>query len=383
MDHASTTPVREEVLEIMKPFWNEGFGNPNSVHEEGAAAREALESARGVVAAELSASNKEVIFTASGTEANNLAIFGICERAIKEGTRNPHFITTNIEHSSVEGVFKHLQHEKKVSVDYVPVYQDGIVDVRNIERKITEATVLVSVMYVNNEIGTVQPISEIGRLIENLNKNREQKIIFHVDTSQAPLYFPISVNDLKVDLLTLDAQKVYGPKGVGALYVRNGVRLRPIMFGGGQEKGLRPGTQNVSGIVGFAKALQLAGAEREKEVSRMKELQEYFFGRLDAEIPEVHINGDRVKRAPNNINISVEGVEGDYLTLLLDRKGVAVSSASACQTGGGVGSRVVRALVLASGGGGEANAVRFSMGRETSKEDIDFVIEKLKEILHK
>lgn len=379
MDYAASTPVLPEVIDAMKPFWNIDFGNPSSIHTEGKRAKEAVQESRKTVAREIGAKDDEIVFTASGTEANNLAILGTYEKLLQTDIRRFHFLTTNIEHSSVDGVFRYLKTTKKVPVSYVPVFSDGIISLEDVEKNIQKDTRLVSIMYVNNEIGTVQPVYEIGKMIEDLNKEREDRIYFHVDAAQAPLYFDIDVKKMKVDFLTLDAQKIYGPKGVGVLYVRNSSEPRPIMFGGSHEKGLRPGTENVPGVVGLSKALEIAGRNREDETARMKKLQKYFFDKLDTDLPEVRINGSKDKRSPNNVNISISSIRGDYLVLLLDEKGISASAASACHSGRGIGSRIIRALSKTVSGDRGSNSIRFTMGKDTTENDIDRVISALKQ----
>lgn len=382
MDYAASTQPREEVIETMCKSLRGSFGNPNSLHKEGRAARKALEDARLAVASEIGASAQEIVFAGSGTEANNLAIQGALKSA-KRHLKPKHAITLGIEHSSVLEVLRALESEG-VNVSYCGVSDEGVINMDEFRSLLSEETALVSVMLANNEIGTIEPLAEIAREIKRFKQSKKSKSMFpllHTDAAQAPLYLNVDVGKLGIDLLTLDAQKIYGPKGVGALFVRKGVEIGPVIFGGGQESGLRSGTQNVAGILGFAKALEVAGREREKETSRLRELQKYFFEQIQEEVPIAKINGS-VKpevRLPNNVNISILGVEGDYLTTFLDKKGIAASSASACLSDGVDGSHVIRAL-----GHGEErsrSALRFSMGEGTTKKDIDVVISALREVV--
>jgi cysteine desulfurase len=308
---------------------------------------------------------------------------GVLKEAKKHISGIPHMVVSSIEHSSVLTLAKVLA-EEGVDVDFCRVGQDGIVDLDELASLLRDETILVSVMYVNNEIGTIEPIGEVARIIKEYKQKKggiSAYPLLHTDAAQAPLYLEVDVGKLGADLLTIDAQKIYGPKGAGALYIRKGVRLEPIFFGGGQEKGIRPSTQNVAGIVGLAEALRIAGEKRGKEVIRLRELQQYFFERIKNEIPQAIINGstDQERRVPNNVNISIPGVEGDYLAVALDSRGVATSSASACSSSEASASHVVRAI--SEGDDRAESAIRFTMGRETKKEDINIAVEALKKSL--
>lgn len=384
LDYAASTPIAPEVLRAMMPYLEGSFGNPNSVHTEGKEAARALRESRDIVAGELGARPENIVFTGSGTEANNIAIQGALKEARKHISGIPHIIVSSIEHSSVLTLAKVLA-EEGVEVDYCRVDPDGVVDINELAPLLCDETVLVSVMYVNNEIGTIQPVGEVARIIKEYKQKKggtSAYPLLHTDAAQAPLYLETDVGKLGADLLTIDAQKIYGPKGAGALYIKKGVLLEPILFGGGQEKGIRPSTQNVAGIVGLAEALKIAGEKRVEEVLRLRELQDYFFLRIKNEIPQAVINGstEKGKRVPNNVNISVPGVEGDYLVVALDGAGVAASSASACGSREGKVSHVVRAI--SEGDDRTESAVRFTMGRETRKEDIDTAVEALKKTLN-
>ncbi len=399
MDYASTTPLDPKVLKAMLPYFGEKFGNPSSIHTEGVEAKKALEAARKSVGLILNARANEMIFTGGGTESNNLAIFGAVRALEKSGVpiSKMHFVTTVIEHSSVLECFRELE-ARGARVTYVPVESNGIVDPRKIAAALRPETVLVSVGYANNEIGTIQPVPKIARGIRNFRDGKTQSTktkfqtnsksqfsnfqtpIFHSDASQAPLYLDCSVERLGVDLLTLDGHKMYGPKGIGVLYVRRSVRLAPMLFGGGQERGLRSTTENVPLIVGFAKALEMAAASRVKESVRLTKLRDFCHSNIlqNVGMTKMIINGDMKERLPNNINISIPNLDTEFALLQLDAAGIACSTKSSCLGSEG-GSYVVRAL-----GGGESRAVstlRFSFGRGTTKKDVDFLLARLKFLL--
>ena len=374
LDYAATTPLDPRVKLAMEPYFAKAFGNPSSIHAEGVAAKKAVDEARTKVARALEARAEEIIFTSGGTEANNLAIFGVLE-----GKKNAHIVTTNIEHSSILEPLRELKRQGRAEVSYVPVEPNGIVRAEKIISAIRPNTVLVSVMYANNEIGTIQPIAKIGKLLRKAN---QRSVIFHVDACQAPLYLHCLVNALGVDLLTLDGHKMYGPKGVGALYVRHGTALAPTIFGGGQEKGLRSTTENVPGIVGFAEALHLAVSERAKESLRLATLRDYLCSEVleNIRIKNVVVNGsiETWKRLPNNLNISLHGIDTEMLTLQLNVHGIACSTKSSCLKDEKV-SYVVRAL-----GGGASRAqstLRFTLGRATTKKDIEYTVRVLTRFL--
>lgn len=373
LDYASTTPTDERVREAMEPYWSDVFANANALHSMGQESKRALETARQQIAGFLNARSEEIICTSGGTESNSLAIFGVLD-ALGE-LAGKHIITSAIEHPSVLDCFRRLE-EKGARVSIVPVDALGVLDMKAFEEVLSPETVLVSIMMVNNEIGTVQPIAEIGNMLAAYaKKHGTKKAAFHTDASQAPVYLNVDVDLLHVDLLTLDAQKMYGPKGVGALYVRNGVSISPIFWGGKQERGIRPGTENVPGIVGMAQAFAIIEEERAAEYVRVKALQELFLTRIAETIPSALVNGSLEHRLPNNVNISFPGKEAQFVVLQLDAAGIMASTKSTCFGDDGEGSPVVRALAEDSS---RANsAVRFTFGRFTTEADIERVVEVL------
>jgi len=380
LDNTATTPVRKEVVLAMKPYWSESFGNPGSITKMGVKAREVVENARKMIAENLKARPQEIIFTSGGTESNNLAIFGLVNNLEKQGMNisDLHFITTNIEHSSISECFRELE-RRGAKVDYLKVNDKGIVDTRDLRKIIKPNTVLVSVGYANNEIGTIQPIKEIAKEVRHARKTNSN-LCFHIDASQAGLYLNLNINELGIDLMTLDAQKIFGPKGVGVLFVKAGIEISPIILGGGQEKGLRSGTENVPLIVGMAKALELARKDFEKKAGRIKITRDYFWSKIQKEIPEAVLNGDLENRLPNNLNISIPGIDSELIVLCLDEAGIVCSTRSACSQDED-GSFVVRALGKSDDFA--LSTLRFSLGENLTKKDLDFVVSTLKNIIKK
>ena len=368
LDHAATTPLNEEVLNEMLPYLKEHFGNPSSIHSFGREARRAVEESRERVAAALGASAEEIIFTSGATEANNLAIRGIARAQQKKGN---HIITSAVEHHAVYDTCAALQKEG-FDVTSLPVDEYGMVSVDAVAAAITDKTILVTIMLANNEVGTIMPIAEIGQLC------REHDIIFHTDAVQAIGNIPVNVKDLNVDLLSLTAHKFYGPKGVGALYLRKGTRLNVYHYGGAQERKLRPGTENVPGIVGLGKAIELAVKDLEAKTNRIKVLRDRLQEGLLA-IEHTKLNGHPQQRLPGNLNVSILFVEGESLILSLDLKGIAVSSGSACTSGSLDPSHVLMAMGLdhqtAHG------SLRFTLGVNNTEEEIDYVLEVLPDIV--
>lgn len=400
----------KRVKKAMMPFWVEDFGNPNALYKEGLVARQAIEQAREDAAKVLGARAKEIIFTNGGTESDNLAIFGVArnflesfgkslslrtdskgkstESDIASGftsyTPRPHIITTKFEHHAVLNACKFLE-TQGFEVTYLDVGKDGVVNPDDVKKALKPETILVTIMYANNEIGTVQPIKEIAKVIRNFKKalpgQKPTKPFFHTDACQAPGYLDLNVERLGVDLLTLNGSKIYGPKGTGLLYVKDGVKLQPLLYGGEQERKLRPGTENVTGIVGLAEALKIADTEKEKEAKRLSTLRDYFTQRLTTEISKTVLNGHPSERLPNNVNVSILDVEGEAVILYLDEKGVACSTGSACTSESLEPSHVIMAIgrphAYAHG------AMRFSLGRSTTKKDIDYVMKVLPPIVEK
>lgn len=377
LDYAATTPLDPRVKDAMEPYWDKEFGNPSSLHPLGSRAREAIEDARGRIAGILAARPEEIVFTGGGTEAVNLAIFGVAAQHLKG-----HGITTAIEHYAALGSFRALE-RRGFSATIVSVDRDGLIDPDEIAKSIRVDTVLVSVMYANNEIGTIEPIAEIGARVKKWKKEHERGQIdppyFFTDACQAAGYLSLDAGELGVDLLAFNGSKIYGPKGVGALFIRKGISLEPIIFGGGQEWGTRAGTENVPGIVGLARALEIADEERGKESARVQELRDYFIGELKTKFPELLMHGSMVSRLPNNVSVSFSDIEGDALVIYLGEKGIFASTGSACSSVSMEPSHVLEAIKcpweFLHG------SVRFTLGRKTEKGDIDYTIEKISEVL--
>ncbi len=362
LDHAATTPVDHRVVEAMLPWFSDTFGNPSSIHSLGLESRKAVAQAREQVAGLIGAGADEIVFTSGGTEADNLAIAGVVAASAHRGR---HIVTTRIEHHAVGETCRHLE-EQGFSVTRVGVDQFGMVDPRDIEKAITPHTVLISVMHANNEVGTIQPVEEIGHLA------RARGICFHSDAVQTAGHIPVSVDELGVDLLAISGHKLHGPKGVGLLYVRKGTRIAPLMHGGGQERGLRPGTENVPGIVGLGRAAEIARLEMAEEGARLARLRDRLVEGLTRGITRIRLNGHPVCRLPNNVNISVASVEGEALAVSMDIEGIAASTGSACSSETGDASHVLTAMgvpvELARG------SVRFSLGRDNTEAEIDRVL---------
>jgi cysteine desulfurase len=357
--------------------------NPSSIHSLGVKAKDELQSAHEAVASVLGARLDEIIFTSGATESNNLAIQGVVW--IKQGKELPHIITTNIEHPSVLETFRLLEKRKLAKISIVPVESNGIVDPKKIKKEIKKNTVLVSVMYANNEIGTIQPIKEIAKEIRHFNKINSNKVLFHTDATQAVNFLDLNVERLGVDLLSLSGAKIENAGRVGVLYKRKSVSLSNIFGGGDQEMGLRPGTENLPGIMEFAKALKLAQDIKEKETKRLNKLRDYFIDELQhSNILKnigMSLNGDLENRLPNNVNVTFPKIPSDLLVVELSAKGIMASSKSACQSGESGGSYVIKAICKKPNG--NIGGVRFSLGRDTTKSDIDYTVKSLSEILQK
>ncbi|NLW26045.1 cysteine desulfurase NifS [Acetivibrio saccincola] len=368
-DHAATTPVSSEVLEKMLPYLKGNFGNPSSIYFLGRESKKAIEEAREKVANAIGANPREIFFTGSGTEADNWAIKGV---AYSNRNKGNHIITTSIEHHAVLHACRYLESDG-FEVTYLPVDENGLVSPEDVLKEIKPGTILISVMFANNEIGTIQPIKEIGKIA------KDRGIIFHTDAVQAVGSVPIDVNDLNVDLLSMSAHKLYGPKGVGALYIRKGVKISSFIHGGAQERGRRASTENVAGIVGLGEAIKIATENMEENNKKLMSLRDRTIEEVLEKIPYTRLNGDRYKRLPGNVNFSFEFIEGESLLLMLDMKGIAASSGSACTSGSLDPSHVLLAIGLpheiAHG------SLRITFGKDNTHEDIDALMDVLPEIV--
>jgi len=378
LDYAATTPLDKRVFQKMLPFLKDCFGNPSSIHSFGQQAKEAVDKARKKVAKFLNCSSSEIIFTGSATEANNLAIFGTVKACQRNGINHPHIITSQIEHHAILEPCHQLEKEG-VKVTYLPVNKEGIVKVEDVKKAICKNTVLVTIMYANNEIGTIQPIAEIGKLIRKLKtQNSKLKVFFHTDAVQAINYLDCDVQKLKVDLLTISAHKIYGPKGVGGLYIRKGTKIEPQILGGGHEGGLRSGTENVAGIVGLGEAIEIVKKERSK-IKKIKKLRDKLIDGILKQIPGSRLNGSRALRLPNNVNISIPGIEGESMVIALDEEGIACSTGSACSSGSLEPSHVLLSLGLPPQQA--HSSLRLTLGKYTTEREIDKVLEILPKVV--
>ncbi len=368
-DHAATTKVHEEVFEAMKPFFCESFGNASSIYSLGVKSRIAVEAAREQVANAIGAKSKEIYFTAGGSESDNMAIRGVAHANRSKGN---HIITSKIEHPAVLETCKLLEKDG-FEVTYLDVDSKGVVDLEQLREAIRPETILITIMMANNEIGTIEPIEKIGEIA------REHKILFHTDAVQAVGNMPIDVKALHVDLLSLSGHKLYGPKGIGAIYIRTGVRISPLISGGHQERGKRAGTENVPGIVGLGKAIEIASANLNANVEKLTKLRNYYLDQVEKRIPHIRLNSSRENCLPGTANISFKFIEGESLLLRLDMCGICASSGSACTSGSLDPSHVLLAIgVPADVAHG---SLRISMGCENTKEDVDFLVEKLEGIV--
>jgi len=372
LDYNSTTPVDERVLEVMLPYLKDKYGNASSIHHFGREAKAAIEGAREKVAGILGAEPSEIYFTSGGTESDNIALKGT---AYYRQKKKNHIIVSSIEHHAIlESA--HFLEKNGFVVDYLGVDKNGLVSPKELKEKITDKTSIVSIMQANNEVGTIQDISRLAAIA------REGGAAFHTDAVQAAGKLKIDVNELNVDMLSISGHKIYGPKGIGVIYIRKGHKITPLFHGGHHEKKRRAGTENVQGIVGLAKALELADAARESEHHRLTELAEFFINGVMAKVPNVYLNGPRdERRVPSTINLSFEYIEGESIILSLDMKGIGVASGSACTSGSLESSHVLSAMgvpvELAQG------SIRFSMGRFTTKEDLEYTISVLPEIVER
>jgi len=365
-DYAATTPVDSKVLEAMRPYFTERFGNASSLHFWGEEAKKALDESRAIIARALGVKPEEIIFTSGGTESNNLALKGVAFANRKKGK---HIVTTAIEHHCVIHACKRLE-KQGFSVTYLPVDKEGVVNPKDVEKAIQKDTILVSVMYANNEVGTIQPIKEIAEICKRHN------VLFHTDAVQA--FGKIHLDMKNIDLLSISSHKIYGPKGVGALYIRKGTEIEPILDGGGHEFGLRSGTENVAGIVGFAKATELIFKNLDKEAKRQIKLRDRLIERV-LKIPNTTLNGHRTKRLPNNANFRFKFIEGESLILRLSEKGIAASTSSACSS-----KTLEPSHVLLAMGVPKADAhgsLRITIGKNTTEKDIVYIVKTLKKIV--
>ena len=368
-DHAATTRVKEEVLREMIPYFNMQYGNASSIYSIARQSKRAIEDARQKVANAINSKVKEIYFTSCGTESDNLALKGVAYANMQKGK---HIITSKIEHPAILESCKTLE-KQGFSITYLNVDEEGSISLEELEKSIRQDTILISIMFANNEIGTIEPIKQIGEIA------KKYQIIFHTDCVQAIGNAKIDVNEMNIDLLSMSAHKFYGPKGVGALYVREGIQFDRIQDGGHQEKNKRSGTENVAGIVGLGKAIEIAYKNLDEHIKKLTELRDYYFSQLREKIPNCKINGSIEKRLPGNANVSFPNVDGEELLLKLDEKGICASTGSACSSGSSSPSHVLVAIGLdkefANG------ALRITLGDDNTKEDIDFLVEQLLKII--
>ena len=396
LDHAATTYMDPAVKKAMEPYWITEFGNPSSLYSKGVTAKRGMAQARRMIASLIGAKPEEIIFTAGGTESVNLAIFGTARMNTDKNTTDRHggghIITTKIEHHAVSYSTQALEKEG-IKTTYLEVDKKGFIFVADLEKAIRPETILISVMYANNEIGTIEPIAQIGKMLKRINtdrvKNGLTRILFHTDACQAGGVCDIDINRLGVDLMTINGSKIYGPKQTGCLYVRAGTNIVPLIYGGGQERGLRSGTENVPGIIGLAKALELAQKKRLKENKRLRGLRDYFIGQIEKIFPLAKLNGpdergqkifdENFLRLPNNINFSFAGMDGEAVLLYLDAAGICVSTGSACNSQNFNPSHVLMAIgnTLSQARG----ALRFTIGKSTTKKDLDYTLGVLKKTM--
>ncbi|MDD7523450.1 MAG: cysteine desulfurase NifS [Clostridiales bacterium] len=371
MDNAATTALRRDVLDAMMPYLTDIYGNPSSLHYFGQEAHKAVENARHQVASALNAEDNEIVFTGCGTEADNMALKGIAEKYQSKGK---HIITSSVEHHAILHTCEYLE-KHGFEVTYLPVDEYGMVKAEQVRDAIRSDTILVSIMFANNEVGTIMPIKEIGAVC------REKGVFFHTDAVQAVGHVAIDVKAMNIDLLSLSAHKLHGPKGVGALYIRKGIVVPPLLHGGAQERRKRAGTENVAGIVGLGKAIEIACSDIEGTSKRMCYLRDKLINGIEASIPEVKLNGHRTERLPGNVNFSIKYIEGESILLMLDINGIAASSGSACTSGSLDPSHVLLAMGMphetAHG------SLRLTLGDDTTEDDIDYVLEVLPEIVVK
>ena len=369
-DHAATTAVREDVLKEMIPFFSIEYGNGSTLYSLGRKAKKAIDVSRARVSKAINATPKEIYFTSCGSESDNLALKGVCHANRDKGN---HIITTKIEHKAILQTCRTLEKEG-FEVTYLNVNREGLIDLNELEQAIKETTIIISIMFANNEIGTIQPIREIGEIA------KKHKIIFHTDAVQAIGNVLIDVENMNIDLLSMSAHKFYGPKGVGALYVRNGIEFERIQDGGHQERNKRAGTENVAGIVGLGKAIELSYREFDKYNEKLKKLRDYYIEEVEKRISNIKLNGDRIKRLPGNANISFQNIDGSELLIKLDERRICASTGSACTSGSIEPSHVLVAIGVESEFA--QGSLRVTIGEENTKEDIDYLVNCLEEIIN-
>lgn len=369
LDNAATTKTAPEVLETMLPYFSEYYGNASTVYAFGEESRKAVTKARDIIAGALSAKSDEVYFTAGGSESDNWALKATAEAYKAKGN---HIITSKIEHHAILHTCEYLE-QQGFEVTYLDVDENGFISLEELEKAIRPTTILISIMFANNEIGTIEPVAEIGRIAH------EHGVLFHTDAVQAFGQVPIDVDALNIDMLSSSGHKLNGPKGIGFLYIRKGVKIRSLIHGGAQERKRRAGTENVPGIVGYGKAVELAIASLEERTKKEIELRDYLIKRIETEIPFTKVNGDRIQRLPNNVNVCFRFIEGESLLIMLDMKGICASSGSACTSGSLDPSHVLLAIGLeheiAHG------SLRLTLGIDTTKEDIDTTVDELTKIV--
>ncbi len=378
LDNAATTPVDPVVFKKMQPYFSEKYGNPSSAHNFGQEARQALEKSRQSVANFLNCSPEEVYFTGSATESDNLAVRGIIEKIILQDSVKPHIIASSIEHKAVSEICKYLAEKRLAELTVLPVNREGLIELANLEKAIKKNTRLVAIMYANSEIGTVQPIRQIGQLIKEINKKRKKPLFFYTDAVQAAGYLNCNVDQLGVDSLSFSGHKIYGPKGISAFYLKTGTPMTPTIIGGGHERGLRAGTENVPGIVGLGAAVEIIRKSSGAGL-RIKKLRNKLITGVLRDIPEARLNGSLEYRLPNNAHFSFKGAEGESMIMALSQKGVSASTGSACASHSLKPSSVLLALGLSHE---QAHcSVRFTLGRQTTLSDIDYVLKILPKII--
>lgn len=381
LDHAATTPPAPQVVDEMNKYLLDNYANANSLHSRGQEAKDVIEKARQTIADLLNSKAKELFFTSGATESNNWVLKGLFEQ-LKKSKEKLHFVISTFEHPAVKEVaHKFLSEQDQVEITYIDPDEKGIVSVDKIKSAINDNTVLVSLMYANNEIGTVQPIAEVGNVLKKINEKRQKKIYFHTDATQVAVYLDLDVNKLGVDFLTLSAHKMYGPKGVGLLYIRDGVKIKPLLLGGHQEGGKRAGTYNVPAIAGFAKAVEIILEQQDQDIEHALLIKGLLLKELQEKLKDFVINGDLEKRLMNNLNISIAKVEGESVLFHLDDYGIAISTGSACASGDLGPSPVLAAIGVKPED--SHGSIRITWGRDTSKEDIIFFVDKLVDIVEK